>query len=143
MKNNTKVLLLVLISLCSGLVIYATTRTEKLFLNKSLFPFLPIKIIRDFISHIHIPQWIIYSLPDALWMLAFMLVILMIWNFRLNRKSLPWVIIALLAGLFFEIGQGFHFVQGTFDPKDLIGLFIGASIPIFYSLNKLRVCKIK
>ena len=146
MKIHTKALLLVFTVLCFGVLIYATTRTEALYLNQwianiggeSLKYFL-----QNLFSRISIPYWIIYSLPDALWMLALTLVVLMIWDFKLNRRSIPWIAGAFCVGILFEVGQGFHLVGGTFDFIDLISIGIGALIPVSFTLINMRLCKLK
>jgi len=85
------------------------------------------------------PDWIIYSLPDALWMFALMLVIMMIWDFRLTRQSIPWIILAVIAGILFEIGQGINIIKGTFDPIDVICILICAFVPLLFTLLRSRV----
>ncbi|MFZ1677923.1 MAG: hypothetical protein WAT91_11650 [Saprospiraceae bacterium] len=144
MKNLTKVRLLVVVSLCLGIIIYAGTRSEMLFLNQ-FFSSVGGHYIRiffhDVIGQIHIPYWIIYSLPDALWMLALMMTILMIWNFKLDAKSIPWIIGSVSIGLFFEFGQALHIITGTFDVTDLLFILIGASIPVLFTLVKFRLWK--
>ncbi|MBK9980885.1 MAG: hypothetical protein IPP15_00430 [Saprospiraceae bacterium] len=97
----------------------------------------------EFFDHSHIPQWIIYSLPGALWMLALMLCVMMIWDFKLDSRSLPWIIGAFCVGLLFEIGQGMHCIKGTFDVIDLLFILIGASIPVLFTVLKFRFGKSK
>ena len=146
MKGNTKVLLLVFSVLCFGLLIYATTRTESLYLNQWLGHVVG-NSLKDFLQNlfslISIPSWMIYSLPDALWMLALILVVMMIWDFKLNRRSIPWIAGAFCAGILFEVGQSFHLISGTFDFIDLISISIGALIPVFFTLLNMRLCKLK
>ncbi len=145
MKKHTKVWFIIFLSLFLGLLIYTGTRTDRLFLNQFLVRFgaHSVKIFfSGFLAHSYIPLWMIYSLPDALWMLALMLFVMMIWDFKLDTRSLPWIIGAMCAGLFFEIAQGLHLIKGTFDVTDMLFIFIGASLPILFTLVKFRLWKI-
>ena len=146
MKIHTKPLLLVFVVLCFGVMIYVATRTDALYLNQWL-AHIGGNSLKDFLqnllSRISIPYWIIYSLPDALWMLALTLVVMMIWDFKLNRRSIPWIAGAFCAGILFEVGQGFHLVSGTFDVIDLISIGIGTFIPVSFTLLNIRLCKLK
>jgi len=99
--------------------------------------------LQSLFSRISIPSWVIYSLPDALWMLALTLVVMMIWDFKLNRHSIPWIGGAFCAGILFEVGQSFHMIRGTFDFIDLISISIGALIPVSFTLLNMRLCKLK
>jgi hypothetical protein len=65
-------------------------------------------------GHIAAPDVIRYQLPDALWEYAFCVTVLAIW-----RR--PWAIaIPLVLGLAAEC------LVGTFDPRDVIALLLGA-----------------
>jgi len=93
------------------------------------------------ISGFDIPGWIIYSLPDALWMMALITLILFIWDFKLNVRSIPWIVSAILTGLTLEIFQGFHLIRGTFDINDLILIVIAAICPLSFTFIKQFTCK--
>ncbi len=142
MKRTFLVFLIALAALCVGLLIYTSTRTEALYINQwtatlsghSLKSFL-----QDLFSGLTYPSWFVYSLPDGLWMMALMLVIMMIWNFKFNSQSIPWYIGTFLAGILFEAGQAFQWVSGTFDIIDLCFLCIGALLPILFTFLKTRV----
>lgn len=144
MKSNTLFLLLVFASLCLGVLIYATTRSDVLYLNQWLasLGFSPVKIFLSGILPLSsLPHWIRYSLPDGLWMLALTLCILMIWNLKLNKQSLPWIGLTLLFGIGFEIFQGFHWIAGSFDVMDLWLMMLGVLLPVSILLIKFHLCK--
>jgi hypothetical protein len=146
MKNHTRDWLIIFVSLLLGLIIYVGTRTDRLFLNQflDLFGVHSIKIfLANFLPYSRIPLWIIYSLPDALWMLALTMSVMLIWNFQLNRRSIPWIMGAIAVGFMLEMGQGLHMITGTFDVIDLLFIFMGASIPIVFTLLKFRLWKTK
>ena len=135
MIQRSVVVLSIMLCLLGGVLIYAITRSESIYLNQWLGHIDDGKVLHFFQSLVlnsHIPQGIIYSLPDALWMLALITTILCIWNFKLHRRSIRWIIIGLAAGLMFEILQAFHFIRGTFDIIDLIWMLIAGFIPIAF-----------
>lgn len=63
-----------------------------------------------------LPPWMLYSLPDALWMYSFTSAILLSWK----RKRSIYLLIPFILGAGSEIAQYFHLVRGTYDPNDLI-----------------------
>jgi hypothetical protein len=144
MKNQLKVLLLALFCLWFGVLIYATLRPADLLLNQWIAPVggeLARSLLLTYFSHISIPPWIIYSLPDGLWMLSLTLCILMIWNFNLHRQSITWLAIAGLTGITIELSQGLHALPGSFDTGDLVLMFLGFLLPLSFFFVKFRLCK--
>jgi hypothetical protein len=67
-----------------------------------------------------IPGFILYSLPDGLWVYAFTSLMGCIW-FRAPRSSakLFWTLLPASMAVVAEIGQGFRLVPGTFDWADM------------------------
>jgi len=144
MKTRSLVLLFIFMLLTGGVLIYSVTRSESIYLNQWLAHIANGKVnlfLQGLFQNAQIPQWIIYSLPDALWMLALTLVMLLIWDFRLHKKSIPWIASAIVAGILFEIAQGFHIVRGTFDIVDLMFILVAAFIPISITMLKLNSCE--
>jgi hypothetical protein len=72
--------------------------------------------------------------------MALILFILMIWDFKIHRRSLVWLTLAVVAGTGLEVLQGLHWMRGTFDVVDLLLIFLAASIPITITLLKQRLC---
>ena len=85
---------------------------------------------------IYLPAWVIYSLPDGLWMFAFAMSALSIWNFKLNDTSGKWIYSVIFIGIGFELMQGFVNRMGVFDWKDLFIMIVSASIAITLFTNK-------
>jgi hypothetical protein len=143
MKKHGLSLILILLSLILGTLIYFVTRSDSVLLNHWLVQMDDGRFIRLFqnsISNANIPDWIIYSLPDALWMLAFMMTVLLIWDFQINSKSIQWVLLAGSAGVLYEIFQGINLIPGTFDFADLLFLIFGAVVPISIIFIKKHLC---
>ena len=144
MRARIFAILLITGSLLLGVLIYFTTRTNELLINTWLtskvgIPFK--EIIQSSIAGFRIPNQIIYSLPDGMWMLALTITILLIWDFRIDRKCLLWIAIALASGTGLECLQGLHLIKGWFDPIDMIYLISGALLPVFVLMIKTRLCK--
>lgn len=94
------------------------------------------------LQNLIIPNWIKFSLPDALWLFSFNYVLLTLWDFNVNSQSVFWLFLAPIIGLFSEIGQLLGVVSGTFDLLDLALLLIATLIP-FILVNNLKLIKYK
>ena|SRR5687767_11825896 len=141
MKNRWIVLALIVISLCIGAFLYVSTRSESIYLNQWLSMINNGELILYFqklVTNVQIPEIIIYSLPDGLWMFAMIMVILMIWDFRLHKRSMIWLFSAIGAGISFEFLQSMQIVRGTFDKMDLLLILVCAILPITFILIKFR-----
>lgn len=91
-------------------------------------------------SHLLLPQWMIYSLPNGLWALAYAMIISYIWIG--HRSWLKWVWLSTIPMLVygFEMLQYMKIVPGTFCREDLlsasIGIFLGVLIGINIQKNR-------
>jgi hypothetical protein len=83
-----------------------------------------------------IPNWVKYSLPDALWLFSLNQIILTLWNFKINRQSVFWFFLSSSIGISSEIGQLVKVIPGTFDLTDLLLLLTATIMPFF--LNKFN-----
>lgn len=124
-----------LISLVFGTVIYLLFRTPslKIFNWLELFniDFLNSDLRKYSISNVgKIPDWFLFSLPDGLWISSYVLLIISIWNFKINFNCIFWVSVIPIVAIFSEIGQAMKIVQGTFDSCDLIFYVLGFIIPL-------------
>lgn len=82
--------------------------------------------------------WIVYSLPDGLWLLSYVLLMGSIWNFNLKRSlyaSAPLAFIAVGS----ELLQIPGWVPGTFDVADLFCYLAACGLGYLYlkSINHL------
>ena len=143
MKNQRHALIVAVVCLLAGTAIYFSTRSENILLNQWVAHIADGKFLQFFqrlASNAWVPGWIMYSLPDALWMMALTLFILLIWDFKIHRRSTVWLALAVVAGAGLEILQGFHLMRGTFDMADLLFVLLAASVPITITLLKQRLC---
>ena len=84
-----------------------------------------------------IPHWMIYSLPDGLWVYALTALMIFLWR---NETSLTgrfiWISLGPLLGAGAEIGQLAGFVPGTFDFADLFVCLIAPAFAILFTSTK-------
>ena len=67
------------------------------------------------------------SIPDGLWAYAFCSAILITWDRRVYK---PWLIVAGLTAIMFEVLQYMHFIKGTGDPVDVFVYLLSGAISI-------------
>jgi hypothetical protein len=99
----------------------------------------PIHLFRNIMQSIHLADWVVYSLPDGLWMYSFVLSVLSIWNFKIDQSSRLWLYTAICVGLGFEGMQGFVKGLGVFDWHDLIFMIIGAVLAIRLCSTRMTI----
>ncbi len=136
MRTKTITYLVISASLILGLIIYLGFR-DNLIINKLIH----MEVIKDYCLLIKLPNWVIYSLPDALWMFALILLVVTIWNFTLSKSCIIWIIISFLTGILFEILQKPRFIKGTFDYIDLIFIIVASIFPILLTFKLKGVKK--
>ena len=139
MKNEIKyTIIYIFMPLFWGVLLYLFFRSEKLLVFdwlKQVGLYDPINFIRSDLQKIgnKLPEWIIFSLPNALWTYSILSFINLIW-----RKEQKIQIILLLSISTFiiciEFLQAAKLVQGTFCWSDLILVFL--LISLFFLQNK-------
>lgn len=120
-----------MVSLMIGSCLYLLYRPDTLM----MFEVCKYLGVYDFVMS-HRPQeqiesWIVYSLPDGLWLLAYILLMNALWNFQVRTSihaSLPLVLIAIGS----ELLQIPHLVSGLFDWMDLICYVMACVIGFVY-----------
>lgn len=84
--------------------------------------------IREYIDSIRIPctlpQWVVFSLPDGLWLCSYALFVSTIWDFDL-KQGWPYVFFLSVIAIGSEIAQAFGLMRGTFDWMDMVCYIIG------------------
>lgn len=137
-----------LLSICVGGLIYICFRSQDLLMFR-WFDFLrfsdEILQIRNFFQAFSIKnsEWIIYSLPDGLWMFSFTTVILYIWSNTINKKSIIWIVIMPIISFFTEISQKYHLINGTYDSNDLFAYLLGFIFSCIFFSNSFEIIKTK
>jgi hypothetical protein len=120
-------------SFAIGVNIYSDLRGYDWGLFKWVDILLPLNL--NSISHLLGDQsFILYNLPDGLWMVSFMLLLTLLWSGKSRLHLLWWLIVTLLIGLSMEVMQYYNWLSGTFDLWDMltyIVIFFFLSIILF------------
>jgi hypothetical protein len=67
-----------------------------------------------------VPLWVIYSLPDALWVYAITAFMVLMWRNTSGPWKVFWIALGPILGVGAELGQSLRIVSGTFDFSDLL-----------------------
>ncbi len=118
-----------LIYLGSGGLLYILFRSEYLMVNRWVLnnqfgTVLKIIRVHSFKLLESIPKWIVYSLPDALWLMAFGLFLQIIWMDATKGIRIIWTVVPCSIAFLWELFQATHIVNGTFDLVDLLIYFL-------------------
>lgn len=119
------------LSIC--LFIYLFFRTEDTIINKVVANFLP--NINLNVS-LNIADWIIYNLPGALWLFAFLSI-----SIVKNEKGLLYCLIPLSGALIIELMQYLSLTDGTYDVADVF--FYLAAWVLFMLIWRIQGNKIR
>lgn len=140
----TKKIIIGTLPVIVGGLIYLTYRTDTLIMF-GWFKKIGLKDTIEFLrsnqllQSLIIPNWVKFSLPDALWLFSFTYVTLFIWDNKMSKQSIFWIFLAPFIGIFSEAGQLIGIIPGTFDKIDLILLLIAAILPFKSQLNTIKI----
>jgi hypothetical protein len=121
-------------TLCCGSLIYILFRSSslKMFIWFERIHILDvIENIRKFTSIYsnNLPNFILYSLPDGLWLFSYVSLVLYLWKNELKSENIFWVFSVPLISIISELGQIFKIIPGTFDIIDLLMYLLGTILP--------------
>lgn len=146
---------LLAVSLFLSLFIYVFYRTEKTLINQifiALFHHETYTILKTRVTFLlPLPDYIIYSLPEGLWVFCITLTSSFFY-LEVQKRKWSLVFVPILLAFLLEIFQLLHFTNGRFDLMDivfstgfwLLALFctrtnIGKE-PLFQSVNTTTIC---
>ena len=86
-----------------------------------------------------IPEWILFSLPDGLWIFSYVSLMLFIWKNSVSIKNIFWISIIPILAIGSEIGQLFGLVSGTFDFADLLLYLFGMTLPFIFYYKSIKL----
>ena len=123
---------LAFLSLAIGGMIYLAYRPMTLL----IFDVADFLNLSDCVRHIrqnntNMPEWMIYSLPDGLWLLAYMLYIGIVYCFKIERSWMMQLVLPLIA-ISSEILQFFKLLPGTYDICDILSYLIAMLLGFYY-----------
>ncbi len=139
MRNKKVQILFHLSSIILGGLLYICFRTPNLLMFKWASVLHLNNVITYFrsncISTYHISDWIIFSLPDGLWMFSGTTLLLLVWNNEITTKNLYWLLLLPFCAIFSELLQGLHLLRGTYDWVDIIAYVIGFILSVLFFSN--------
>ena len=71
---------------------------------------------RHSVLNIHLPDWLVFSVPDGLWVFALTSWIIQVWH---GRPPCPWLLAGLVLAVGSELGQAASIVPGTYQHEDI------------------------
>ncbi|UQB67586.1 hypothetical protein [Epilithonimonas zeae] len=86
----------------------------------------------------NIPDWVLLSLPDGLWLFSYVCLMLYIWKNSITIQNLFWISIIPAIAIASEVAQCFGILQGTFDPMDLMLYILGGVLPLLIFKNSIN-----
>jgi hypothetical protein len=86
-----------------------------------------------------IPEWILFSLPDGLWIFSYVSLMLFIWQNSVSIKNIFWISIIPILAIGSELGQLFGLVIGTFDIADLLFYIFGMTLPFILFTKSINL----
>jgi len=84
--------------------------------------------LRNQLGHFHIPDWILFNLPDGIWLFSLLQLIDIIWSDE--KGSHIWIALSVVLAIGHEIGQKFGLFSGTYDELDVLSYAIVTLISI-------------
>ena len=87
------------------------------------------------------PNWVIYSLPDGLWLFSYVCLMLYLWRRSLTRIGLIWVFLLPFLAICHELAQLTNLIIGTFDPMDLIFYCLATVLPFVFFKKTFNLVK--
>jgi hypothetical protein len=97
-----------------------------------------VRIIRDYFSNVELPNWIIYNLPDFLWVFSFTSLLFIIWNKKIEKENVFYLLFPMGIGVLSEFGQLFSIINGTFDKVDII-FYVFGGLSSIYIISKFKI----
>jgi len=87
-------------------------------------------------TNLQIPKWMIFSLPDTLWVYSLTAFMIITWNDNpISKNAMFWMSLGPILGIAPEFGQKIGIISGTFDLVDLLFIIIASILP-FLNLKK-------
>lgn len=83
-----------------------------------------------------LPSWVLFSLPDGLWVYALTSWLTRIWRDAAGRGRWLWLSIGPVLGIGSELGQWAGLVPGTFDVVDLVGGVAAGGLALALGLRR-------
>jgi len=78
-----------------------------------------------------VPSWMLYNLPDGIWLFAYSILIGCFWNFKIKDC---WMFILVMPFICIphEFLQGLGIMHGTYDPSDVLAYLLAIMVGFTY-----------
>ena len=93
-----------------------------------MFHFFKVFGVLDFLEELQhnparVPSWMLYNLPDGIWLFAYSILIGSFWNFKIKDC---WMFILVMPSICIphEILQGLGIMHGTYDSSDVLAYIL-------------------
>lgn len=113
----------VLLPLFFGGAIYIFFGDARIRLVKWALNFDFIDQLRQKMDTYHLPDWLVFNLPDGVWLFALLQLVDIIWAGDENNSN-NWMVLSVLLAVVHEVGQYVGMFPGTFDVLDLMSYAI-------------------
>ena len=141
-KKIKDLILLVAFPLLIGTLIYVLFRSNSILFNSwikdsGFFTYLLKTRLLIQNSNLTLNRYLVYNLPDGLWLFSWLNFLLIIWEFEINKTSRLVIIASFLAAISSELLQGLGFLSGTYDIFDLFA-YVLATFFFFIIFKKKK-----
>lgn len=134
-KWGTVMLAFTCVAMCG--LMYISFRPDTL----KMFHFFKVFGLLDYLEELQhnparVPMWMLYNLPDGIWLFAYSILIGAIWNFKI-RDCWMFILVMPCICIPHEFLQGIGIMHGTYDPSDVLAytLAIFAGFTYIYMVN--------
>ena len=79
----------------------------------------------------NVPTWMLYNLPDGVWLFAYSILIGCIWNFKI-RDCWMFILVMPFICIPHEFMQGLGIMHGTYDPCDVLAYILAIMTGFIY-----------
>jgi len=84
----------------------------------------------------NLPEWLLYNLPDGLWLYSLLFCISHIWLYDNSVYHFSWLLLTVTLCFTLEFFQQWEIIQGTFDWNDIISYIIVTSLHALHIFAK-------
>ncbi|QSZ27544.1 hypothetical protein ACETAC_01060 [Aceticella autotrophica] len=112
-----------LASILVAIIIYVVFRSKNLILYKWIgvsTNSILILFSRNIQNNNYFLNWIIYSLPDGLWLYSLTTIMILIWRNEASKIKYLFIYVGFTIAISHELGQFLHIFRGTFDVGDIV-----------------------
>ena len=133
-RNWYRVLTILLAFLCVFLcgMMYVTFRPDTL----KMFHWFKVFGLLDYLAELQqnparVSFWVLYNLPDGVWLFAYSILIGCIWNFKV-RDCWMFILVMPFICIPHEFLQGLGVMHGTYDPNDVLAYLLAIVAGFMY-----------